>query len=113
MSTILENPSDQLSTIVVRLFELAGDTRIKPKSKRDKIFLAAHKLHGYSMTLAQKRFMETSAQYKKAMDNIREVNSGLKQARYDIEEIVQTVKEVGKLVSDVEKLLITVADSVG
>ena len=108
----LENPADQLSTIVVRLFQLAGDTRIKPKSKRDRIFVTAHKLHGYSMALAQRQFTENSAKYKNSMDSIKKVNSGLKQAKNDIDKIVKSIEDLGKLVSGVEKLLAAVAGAV-
>ncbi len=112
MPTLLENPADRLSTIVIRLFQLAGDTRIKPKSKRDRIFLSAHKLHGYSMVLAQKQFTENSSKYKGTMDNIRKVNSGLKQAKSDINKIVKSIEDIGKLVSSVEKLLVAAAGTI-
>lgn len=109
MAMPLENPADQLSTIVIRLFQLAGDTRIQPKSKRDRIFVTAHKLHGYSMALAQKQFTENSATYQGAMTKIKEVNSGLKQAKTDIEKAVTAIKDLAKLVSAVEKLVAAAA----
>ncbi len=112
MSTLLENPADKLTTIVIRLFQLAGDTRIKPKKKRDDIFLAAHKLHGYSLALAQRQFKDNSVKYTEAMSRIKEVNSGLKQAKNDIDKIVKTVKGVSKLVSAVEKIIIAVGGAV-
>ncbi|MDR4509603.1 MAG: hypothetical protein MRJ65_15475 [Candidatus Brocadiaceae bacterium] len=111
MPTFLENPADQLSTIVIRLFQLAGDTRIKPKKKRDNIFLAAHKLHGYSLALAQRQFTDNSEKYTETMDKIKEVNSGLKKAKDEIDKIVETIHGIGKLVSSVEKLLIAVGDA--
>lgn len=112
MKTLHENPADQLSTIVIRLFQLAGDTRITPKSKRDRIFISAHKLHGYSMALAQQQFTENSEAYKEAMDNIKKINGGLKQAKEDIQKIVKTIEDLGKLVSAVEKLVIAVGGAV-
>ena len=112
METRLENPADQLSTIVIRLFQLAGDTRIQPKTRRDKIFLAAHKLHGFSMTFAQIQFQENTAKYKDAMDRITKVNGDLRQAKEDIQKIVKTVDDVGKLLASVEKLLVAVAGAI-
>ena len=79
----LENPADQLSTIVVRLFQLAGDTRIKPKSKRDRIFLAAHKLHGYSSALAQRQFSERTAKYNRLLQIEEELGSSAQYAGSD------------------------------
>lgn len=108
MKTLQENPADQLSTIVVHLFQLAGDTRITPKSKRDMIFESAHKLHGYSVTLAKEQFTENSKAYQEAMDNIKKINGGLMQAKEDIKKIVKTIEDLGKLVSAVEKLVIAV-----
>jgi hypothetical protein len=108
MKTLLENPADQLSTIVIRLFQLAGDTRITPKSKRDRIFISAHKLHAYSMALAQKQFTKNSKTYKEAMNNIKRINGGLKLAKEDIKNIVEAIKDLATLVSAVEKLLIAV-----
>ena len=109
MKTLLENPADQLSTVVIRLFQLAGDTRIQPKSVRDDIFVSAHKLHGYSMALAQKQFTENSQEYKETMDYITKINGGLKQAKDDIQNIVKTIEDLAKLISSVEKLLVAVA----
>lgn len=111
MSTILENPADQLSTIVVKFFHLAGDTRIEPQ-KRDEIFISAHKLHAYSMALAQKQFTENTESYKKAMVEITKVNNGLKQADADIEKIVETVKNISQLVNAVENIIIAVGGAV-
>ena len=107
----LENPADQLSTIVIRLFQLAGDTRIKPKSKRDRIFLTAHKLRGYMLGLATRQFEENTETYADAMRKIKAVNKGLKQAQDDINKIVETIKDLGKLVASVEKLVMAIASA--
>ncbi len=112
MSTTLENPADKLSTIVIRLFQLAGDTRIKPKKLRDDIFLAAHKLHGYSLAMAQRQFSENSVKYTEALSTLKEINSGLKKAKEDIKEIVETVKGISKLVGSVEKLLVAIGGTI-
>lgn len=111
MKTVLENPADQLSTIIIILFQVAGDTRITSKEVRDEIFIVAHKLHGYSMALAQKQFTDNTEVYENAMAEISGVNKGLKQAKDDIEEIVKVTQNMGRLVSSVEKILISVGSA--
>jgi len=104
----VENPGDKLSTIVIRLFELAADTRLA-KSKRKHIYRIALRLHAYTMLLAQRQFEKAPPEYRSAMAHVKRTNAALQKAKNAIGAIVNAVKDVSRLVGEVENLLITVA----
>jgi hypothetical protein len=103
-----ENPSVRLAPIIVRLFELAGDTRL-PEKTRNSAFFFASKLRGAMVNLISKRFEKATAEYVGAMDELKRVNADLQKAKDDIEKLVETIKGLAALATALDKALKTVA----
>lgn len=101
---ILDNPVDQLASIVSKLYELAGNSRISDID-RSILLLRAHDLRGDLISLVSLQFMQNTAAYQAAMKNLSSVTDALNQAENDIKKVIGVVNGVGQLAASVDDLL--------
>ena len=103
-TTTLDNPAQQLASVVSRLYDLAGNSQLPPDQQKA-ILLRAHDLRGDLLTLVAMQFSQNTAAYQSVMASLNTVTAALNQAQKDISQAITVVNGAGQLAQLIDSLL--------